>query len=57
MIFKFIGSIILFLGLLQFVFGVNVGEFDVAKRHLILALTGIILVVYGTYREKKKKQT
>jgi hypothetical protein len=57
LIYKFIGSIFLILGLLQFTLGVNVGDFHVAKRHLILVLTGIILVVYGTYREKKKKQT
>ncbi|MEE8423958.1 MAG: hypothetical protein V3S49_05400 [Thermodesulfobacteriota bacterium] len=55
MIFKFIGSIILFLGLLQFVFGVNVGEFDAAKRHLILVLAGTILIIFGILWKKKKQ--
>ncbi len=57
MIYKFIGSIFLILGLLQFILGVNVGDFHVAKRHLILVLTGTVLIVYGTYWTKKKKQT
>lgn len=55
MIFKFIGSIILFLGLLQFVLGVNVGEFNVAKRHLILILAGTILIIFGILWKKKKQ--
>ena len=55
MIFQYIGSIILFLGLLQFVLGLNVGDFHVAKLHLTLVLTGAILILVGIFSKKKKQ--
>jgi hypothetical protein len=54
LILQFIGSVLLFLGMLQFFLALRVGDMYVLKLHALLAVIGGIVLAYGTVRKKRK---